>query len=103
MDADISLPTDASFSQRWNARCSEDEILNARITRYYAERQLDICTNEPLEVLTPLLTPKDLQRLRDAGFKSGVMVGRFTLAADDTVRLVPSWFFQRAKKIVLAK
>jgi hypothetical protein len=81
---------------------SEDEILNTTITRYYAERQLDVCTNEPLDVVAPLLTPKDLQRLRNAGFKSGVLVGRYTLAADNTIRLVPSCFFERAKKITIA-
>jgi len=54
---------------------SEDEILNAAITRHYAERGLDACTNEPLDLLLPLMSQPDRQRLTGAGFESGLLFG----------------------------
>lgn len=69
----------------------------------YADRKLEVCTSEPLDVLTPLLTNDDRQRLRSAGFKSGLMFGRFGLGRNDKIRLEPSHFFVRAKKTTLTK
>ena len=82
---------------------SEDEILNAAITRYYAERKLDACTNEPLDVLLPLLTQSARQRLEDAGFTSGLMFGRFGTEPNDTIRFAPTHFYVRDKKTTLTK
>lgn len=82
---------------------SEDEILNTTITRAYAERKLDACTNEPLDVLLPLLSQADRQKLSDAKFDSGLMFGQFTTGADATIRLEPSHFYVREKKTSLAK
>ena len=86
-----------------SAQYSEDEILNTTVTRSYAERKLDACTNEPLDVLLPLLTQSDRRRLGDAGFKSGLMFGRFEPGGNDKIRLEPSHFFVRAKKTTLTK
>lgn len=82
---------------------SEDEILNVAITRFYAERKLEACTNEPLDVLLPLLTKADRQRLAGAGFESGLMFGRFGMEAKGKIRFVPTRFFVREKETTLTK
>ncbi|MFT5527945.1 MAG: hypothetical protein ACI9HK_005931 [Pirellulaceae bacterium] len=82
---------------------SEDEILNDTITRYYAQRKLDACTNEPLDVLLPLLTGSDREELKAAGFEAGLMFGRFGTEAKGTIRFAPTHYYLRDKKTTLAK
>ena len=80
---------------------SEDEVLQQRITRYYAERKLDVYTSESFDLIKPLLTPADAAKLQTAGFKSSLLNGRFTFGPDKSIRLQPQHFFQRAKKTTL--
>ena len=82
---------------------SEDEIVNDTITSHYAQRKLDACTNEPLDVLMPLLTQRDRKRLAVAGFESGLMFGRFGTGPNHKVRFEPTHFYIRDKKTTLPK